>query len=207
MYTPKPFLLKDTDEALRFIERFNFGILTSFDGQRPIATHLPFVIDHNKPLHLSSHLAAQNPHAALLHKKVDHLLIFSEPHAYISPKNYTHTQNVPTWNYVSVHIYGTIKILRDNDEIFQHLESSILFHEPEYMPQWQSLPTNYKLNLIKELVAFSVEIKEIQATAKLSQNKSLEEILNIQSALSKNTDTHAQLTAEYMRRLCPKQPD
>ncbi|MDT8348026.1 MAG: FMN-binding negative transcriptional regulator [Flavobacteriaceae bacterium] len=207
MYTPKAFLLKDTNEAFRFIQRFNFGLLTSFGGHRPIATHLPFVVENSEPKSLTSHLASKNPHAELLHNKAEHLLIFSEPHAYISPRHYTHSQNVPTWNYVAVHVYGTVKIICDFDEIMHHLENSIRFHEPEYMPQWQSISEKYKHDLVKELTAFSVEIKEIQATAKLSQNKSLEEIANIQNALAKKPETNAQLTAEYMRKYCPSKPN
>src|SRR5690606_3894178 len=112
------------------------------------------------------------------------LIIFSEPHAYISPKNYDKELNVPTWNYISVHAYGQGKIINEFERVYQILESTIENYEIEYKQQWNKLPHDFKTKMISGIVAFEINVTETQAKEKLSQNKTENERKNIINSLS-----------------------
>jgi len=136
------------------------------------------------------------------------LIIFSEPNAYISPKNYDKKLNVPTWNYISVHAYGEGKIITETDKVFKILESTIDNYEIDYEQQWNNLPEEYKLEMSKGIVAFEVVVTDLQAKKKLSQNKTVSEQNNIINSLSKSIDCNEKLIADYMRmNLCGKASD
>src|SRR3546814_4672540 len=99
-------LFTDKNEIVDFMKRFSFATIITAKDSFPIATHLPFLVSvRGDNITLTSHFAKANEHwRDIQNNKV--LVIFSEPHAYISPKHYDKELNVPTWNYISVHAYG-----------------------------------------------------------------------------------------------------
>jgi transcriptional regulator len=127
------------------------------------------------------------------------LVLFSEPHAYISPSNYEKLLNVPTWNYISVHAYGKAKILHEQEEKAVVLEQTISFYEAAYKVQWDQLPEDYRVGMMKGIVAFEIVVTDIQGKKKLSQNKTMHEQANIVASLSKSTDSNEQTIAAYMQ--------
>ena len=78
----------------------------------------------NDKIILTSHFAKANEQTINVQDK-EILIIFSEPHAYISPKYYDKKQNVPTWNYLTVHTYGKVEIITFEKEVFLVLEQMI----------------------------------------------------------------------------------
>jgi transcriptional regulator len=199
MYIPKLNLFKDRDEIVAFMEQFSFATIITAKGNLPIATHLPFNISlRDDKLVLTSHFAKLNEQWKDVERnKV--LIIFSEPHAYISPKNYDQVLNVPTWNYISVHAYGEGKIITEIDKVFKVLESTIDNYEIVYKQQWNNLPEEYKLKMSKGIVAFEVVVTDLQAKKKLSQNKTVSEQNNIINSLSKSRNCNEKLIADFMR--------
>lgn len=198
MYIPKHYLGKGNKEAIAFMKRFNFGtIITSVDNS-PIATHLPFVISEKEDeLIITSHFAKANDHWKQIEEN-ENLVIFSEPHAYISPKNYERKENVPTWNYISVHAYGRAKILEAQSDLLRVLESMMNTFDPAYKAQWDSLPEEYKLRMSKGIVAFEIRVSKLQSKEKLSQNKTENERKKIIDSLSKSDDMNEKTIAEFM---------
>ena len=96
MYIPKAFLTTDQSEIISFIKKYSFGTIITVAEGKPIATHLPFlVVEHDEKMFLKSHFASVNPQAKSLEGQ-EILVIFTEPHAYVSPKFYEKKQNVPT---------------------------------------------------------------------------------------------------------------
>ena len=128
------------------------------------------------------------------------LVIFTEPHAYISPRNYDKELNVPTWNYISVHAYGQGRLITQTDKVIEILEATISNYELAYMQQWISLPENFKFKMIKGIVAFEIEVTELQAKKKLSQNKTEAEQRRIINSLSNSNNDNEKHIADYMRR-------
>lgn len=198
MYIPKAFENIDREAVVSFMRKYSFGLIITNHEDRNAATHLPFAIEERDGnIVLSSHMAAINHQSVhLLNPQV--LVVFSEPHAYISPTNYTREQNVPTWNYASVHIYGKCRLLSAEHDVVKVLEKMIDTYEPAYFEQWKGLSSTYKSALIREITAFEITVDEIQAVNKLSQNKSRTEQQNIIQDLRKHGDGPAQSVAAMM---------
>jgi transcriptional regulator len=127
-------------------------------------------------------------------------VIFSEPHAYISTRNYDKELNVPTWNYISVHAYGKAKLMTEPLEALKIINSTIDNFEISYREQWKAFPEDYKLKMLNGIVAFEIEVEELQAKNKLSQNRSDTEKERIIESLSKSDDFNERTIAEYMLR-------
>ncbi|GER57901.1 protease synthase and sporulation protein PAI 2 [Patiriisocius marinus] len=198
MFTPNHYKNENIDDAIAFIERFNFGVMISAKSNKPIATHLPFIItkkDDN--IVLASHFAKANEQTINIEENII-LTIFSEPHAYISPKYYDNKQNVPTWNYIAVHTYGKVEIVEDEKEVFLILEQMISNFDSAYLKQWNDLSYDYKSKMARGIIAFRITIDEIQFKEKLSQNKTEKERKRIISDFSKSNSFHEKTIAEFM---------
>lgn len=200
MYIPNHNLETDKKEILDFIKRFNFGTIVTVKDNFPTGTHLPFLIEERgDSIFLISHFAKANKQWQELNENT--LVIFSEPHAYISPKFYEKLQNVPTWNYISVHCYGHGKILDGENEKLNVIEKSINFFDDSYKAQWDGLNEQYKIGQLKGIVAFEIEIDNVQAKKKLSQNKTENERNNIIHSFEQSEDSNEKIIAEYMKNL------
>jgi transcriptional regulator len=198
MYTPKIFNNDDITKAISFMKKFSFATIITSDNGKPIATHLPFVItERDGEIILTSHFAKSNNHSKKIQSE-EILVIFTEPHAYISPKLYDKKENVPTWNYISVHTYGTAKLLETDIEVFQVLEQMIKSYDAEYLNQWNELSKDYKTKMAKGIIAFEIQVNELQFKEKISQNKSENERNKIIKNLEKSEYGNDVLLAEYM---------
>ncbi len=149
---------------------------------------------------LSSHFAKANPQAAQITDNIN-LVIFTEPHAYISPKHYGKDENVPTWNYIAVHAYGKAVIIEAEDKKEELLKHTITYYDAGYMQQWESLSGHYRSKMMKGIVAFEIEVTDLQAKKKLSQNRTEMERENIINSLSQSTDTNEKEIAAYIKDL------
>ncbi len=140
MYTPKHFEEKDKDTLIKFMREFNFATLVNYSKKKPWATHLPFIIleDGNKII-LKAHMAKANPQWKSMKKGEEVLVIFQQPHSYISPFLYENKVSVPTWNYIAVHAYGIPHLYSAKEEKIKLLELSFKHFEPEYKERWLSL--------------------------------------------------------------------
>ena len=200
MYIPNLNLMSDKTEAVDFMQRFSFAtIITAKDGL-PMATHLPFIVMMKEDnIVLRSHFAKANEQWRDI-KEHKVLVIFSEPHAYISPKHYEKELNVPTWNYISVHAYGEGTLITETDKVIALLEQTIDNYDAAYKQQWNKLPDDYKIGMSKGIVAFDIIVTDLQAKKKLSQNKTPNEQLNIVNELSNSADSNERLISDYMKQ-------
>ncbi len=200
MYIPLINEMPEKSEIIDFIKQYSFATIINISKEKPLATHLPFIVnDSGGKLTLISHFAKANDQWLCL-KDGTSLVIFSEPHAYISPSNYEKNLNVPTWNYIAVHIYGKAKIIDDSFAVRQILEKTILNYEPGYLKQWNDLPEEYKAAMEKGIVAFEIEVEEVQAKKKLSQNKTEVERRNIINHLNNSKLSTEKTIAHYMEK-------
>jgi len=201
MYTPKHFQLSDEQEAISFMQRYSFATIVTATDNVPFATHIPFLVSkRDDKIVLSSHFAKANPQAAeIIGKEI--LVIFTEPHAYISPKHYEQETNVPTWNYIAVHAYGKATILSEGEQTANLLAQMISNYEADYLTQWNNLPDEYKQRMMKGIVAFEIIVDDLQGKQKLSQNRTEVERKNIIEALGKSGDTIEAEIGKYMSRL------
>ncbi len=207
MYIPKNFLTTDQDEIISFITQYSFGTIITAKANHPTATHLPFLISKREDkVILTSHFAKANLQWEDLEENTI-LVIFNEPHAYISPKHYEKELNVPTWNYFSVHAYGHANLITEENQTFDVLEATINNYEIGYKQQWDNLPQDYKVKLVKGIVAFEIVVTDLQAKKKLSQNKSEAEQNKIIDSLSLSEDKNERDVAKYMEQNILKNKD
>ncbi|RZA03093.1 MAG: FMN-binding negative transcriptional regulator [Sphingobacteriaceae bacterium] len=201
MYIPKNFLITDKQEAISFMQRYSFATIVTTNNNIPSATHLPFMVTQREDkIILTSHFAKANPQATdILNGKP--LVIFAEPHAYISPKHYEQENSVPTWNYIAIHAYGKATIIESHKDKTALLEQTIQFYEAEYLKQWNGMPEDYKSKLMQGIVGFELIVDELQGKKKLSQNKTEQERENIIAELSNKPDSTEREIAAYMSRL------
>jgi transcriptional regulator len=179
MYIPSFNRFEDRQEIIAFMQRYSFATIVTDVNGIPEATHLPFLIkEENDKLILRSHFAKANPQSAQVFGKTS-LVIFTEPHAYISPTHYETEKVVPTWNYIAVHAYGKAVLIESMDQKAELLKHTIETFETAYFKQWESLPEDYRSRMMNGIVAFEIEVTDLQAKKKLSQNRSEIEKENI----------------------------
>lgn len=201
MYIPATNEWDDQERILAFMQRFSFATITHVNQSGlPVATHLPFVVQQDEQgIRLLAHFARANEQWKHLESQVA-LVVFAEPHAYVSPSHYDKKLSVPTWNYQSVHAYGTAKLLTEEAAARTTLEALIVQSEPEYLAQWQSLPAAYQEAMLKGIVAFEVLVTDLQAKSKLSQNKPEVEQMRIAQTYSQCDDPGVNYLADEMQR-------
>lgn len=173
MYIPKQYLLKDEQKIRQFIKEYSFASFVSMHEGVPVATHLPLYLstDHQ---YLYGHFARANPQWKDIESQ-QVLAIFSGPHSYISSSWYETKDSVPTWNYVAVHVNGSIEFLKDEEEIRLSLHHLIDKYEtPNSTYDVNAVNSKYMNSLLKGIVPFKVRISSIEAASKLSQGHSKE---------------------------------
>lgn len=202
MYIPKYFKMNDYEEVLSFMKEHAFVTLVTTQNGIPIASHIPVHLsEKNDALFITGHLAYGNPQWRTLDQETNVLIIFQGPHAYISSSWY-HEENVPTWNYQSVHVYGDTKLL-DDDELRYDLKSMMLKYEQGRENAYTSEERISRL-IEKELPGvkgFQLKVTDIQAKNKLSQNRKTEDYMNIIEQLPKEQTMYSAEIAHQMSRL------
>jgi transcriptional regulator len=198
VYIPKYYREEDRPKILAFLKQNNFPVLVSFDGEKPIATHAPVEVVENEhgEITIYAHMSRANPQWKTFNEQ-EILLIFQGAHTYISPRWYNHV-NVPTWNYMMVHVYAKVRLLQ-GDELFELLSRLVRNHEANSQYRLESLPQDFVQKEIKGVVGFAMYVTRIGAGYKLSQNRNDEDHENIVQELDKRGDTDSVKVASAMR--------
>ncbi len=200
MYIPKKFKVTNVNEIRDFIQENSFGTIVTTEQGKPIATHLPLLLNKKGDnYYITGHMAYANPQWKTFEGENENVLVmFQGPHAYISSSWYEH-ENVPTWNYQAVHVYGTASIMNE-----QELEADLIGLLQKYELHrtnailWENLSAQTKKQ-IKGIVGFKIKIKEVQAAYKLSQNRNEEDYHNIIEKLSAEADINSKALADVMK--------
>jgi transcriptional regulator len=200
MYIPRHYRWKNNEQVLDFISQYPFALLST-GGEIPIVTHLPFVTRmEGETLMLSSHMAIENPQSKGIEgSRV--LVIFQHPHAYIAPAWYEKEINVPTWNYLAVHCYGTCRIMESREEKEAQMQAFFGAFDPAFATQYAALPETYLGKMYEMLTAFEIKVDDIQAKAKVSQNKTRSEQQNIITQLKGNDSPVENELSDWMKKI------
>lgn len=205
MFVPKQFRIEDPDKAIDFIKENSFGILVSQKEGKLLATHIPleYSIDVNTgEAILSGHIAKANEQSKGFEDGDEVLAIFNGPHAYISSSWYDH-ENVPTWNYVAVHVYGKIQ-MQSKEQLLHSLKE--LVDKYEYgneNPTSIEKMSEQTLKQVNGIVGFNIHIHDIQAAYKMSQNRHNDDYQNIIKELESKEDNLSNEVAKEMKCLRP----
>jgi transcriptional regulator len=157
---------------IEVIKTYPLATLISVKDNLPLITHLPLVYENNK---LIGHIDIYNPQAQLLKDNNDVTILFSGPECYISPSIYSTTQ-LPTWNYIKVHLKGKVKGIESKIALKQSLISMTEFLEaPEH--RYILEPENPRLDKNLDYIEmFTIEITHWEGKFKLSQDKKPKDI-------------------------------
>ena len=200
MYIPEHFRVRDHATAVAFMRANPFVILVSNTDEGPFATHVPVVIrESGDHLILRGHVAKANPHWHHLEQQSQCLTIFHGPHAYVSTTNYVTPENVPTWNYGAVHVYGNARTYSTNEDLLAMLHDLIPTFEAAYEQKWNSLSEDYRARMLGHIVGFEIAVTKIEAKFKLSQNRTPQEQQNVMDSLCPAHDSTISGTGRLMR--------
>ncbi|MBT8306520.1 MAG: FMN-binding negative transcriptional regulator [Maribacter sp.] len=172
MYIPHHYINKNIEEVKDFLKENSFGILVNQVEGKPWATHIPLELDVDEDGNdlLVSHIAKANPQWKYFEENDEVLCIFNGPQSYISSSWYTE-EEVPTWNYIAVHVYGKIKIL-DEKEVLASMHKLVDKYEANSKnPISVGNLSKKTMRQIKGVVGFKIKVDTIQAAYKLSQGR------------------------------------
>ncbi|CAM4361160.1 FMN-binding negative transcriptional regulator [Zobellia roscoffensis] len=172
MYIPTNHRNENLSEIRAFLKANSFGILVSQYQNKPWATHIPLELEVNKVGKevLTAHIAKANPQWREFDQNEEVLCIFNGPHSYISSSWYKE-EEVPTWDYIAVHVYGKLKILSE-EEVMASMHRLVDKYEANSKnPISLNDMSPHTLKQIRGVVGFQIEITDIQAKYKLSQNR------------------------------------
>ena len=199
MYVPKMFKVSDLEEIHAFIEEKSFATLVTMDKGRPIATHLPLELKkRGNEYYLTGHLAYGNRQWRTFDGEV--LAVFQGPDAYVSSSWYEH-EEVPTWNYQVVHVYGQAMIC-EKEELIEDLAHMLKKYEEDRQNPvlWNTLSQELLDKELKGIVGFKIKISEVQAAFKLSQNRSQLDFMHIIEKLRQEGNPKSEQIAKEMEK-------
>ena len=204
MYSPDHFKIDDPAVLADFMRQHSFATVVTHDGAAPRATHMPVIYRAGEGPHgtLATHMARANPQWRHFANGQEVLVIFTGPHAYISPAWYDTQPAVPTWNYTAVHVYGIPRIVEDDDRFATMLGELVEFYEAPRAERWSGeMPEEFRDRLMKGIVGVEIEITRIEGKFKLSQNRSAEDKARVIAALSQSSDPTEREVAAMMGKL------
>lgn len=202
MYVPEAFREEDEEILTRVMAENPFATLVSNGPIVPEVTLLPIIYDASRR-ELVGHFAKANPHWRHFEACGKATAIFHGPHAYVSPKWYVTTPNVPTWAYVTVAASGTVRLLSGEQAVDDLLEMVTRFDPDLGETQPESIDRAMVAHKASGIVAFRLEILELTGKFKVGQNKLDRDRLSAAEHLQK---TGNELIANLYRESNPLNP-
>ena len=189
MYTPPLYHVTDPTRLHAFIRENSFAVLFSTLDGRPLATHLPLLLEERGGKRfLIGHVAKANEHWRCA--PCTALAVFHGPHAYVSPTWYAEPGFVPTWDYCAVHASGVLRLIDDPARAAAIIRELVRFFESPQPAPWTIDPPDRFEKLMASIVAFEIEIERMDGQWKLSQNHSRERQTRVAAQL-KHGDENA----------------
>ena len=200
MYSPPYNRLEGRAELLAFMRANNFPILVTGTGGVIHASHLPVTVhDDGAQIVIDMHMAKNNPQwKEFFDDEV--AVIFSGPHAYVSPRWYADEERVPTWNYAAVHAYGVPGIISDKKEKAESQRRLIESLDAQWLPKHDALRQEYVDKMLDGIVNFTIPVARIETRWKLSQNRGRREMELIAAELEKSADSVDRALAALTRK-------
>ncbi len=203
MHTTRLFQETNPDTLLKVMRENAFATLITTDEEgRPVATQLPFIIKQkNDQIILQAHFAKVNSQWKHLKENAQVLVSFQGPHCYISPSWYKNS-GVPTWDYVTVQVYGTAKLFENNQQTAELIEELTDKYEQEQKAPWKP-KDNYPDKMLNAIVGFEISVQQIEGKVKIGQNKSADDLKGVVIALEKSSSEQelaiAKLIKSYLK--------
>jgi transcriptional regulator len=202
---------KNEQVIKEFIAKYPFAFLSGCDAEnKPVATQVPvFIEEKDGRKILRGHIMKNTGHHKAFVHNENVLVVFTGHHIYVSGTWYSNPYTPSTWNYMSVHAKGVIRFL-DDAALIDALRMTSL-HFENYNQQsatiYDNLPPDYTQRLMKAIVAFEIEVKEMDTVFKLSQDRDAESYRNIIAKLKEQGENGQVIAAEMEKRIKKVFPD
>lgn len=185
MYPPPHHQSNDIQKMIAVIKQFPLGMLVSAKDGQPFITHIPIIYNEASG-RLVAHIDRQNPQVETLTHGAEVTVIFRGPDTYISPSIYS-TEQLPTWNYIYVHITGNITLIHEAEAVKQTMIDMTYFLEGD-KPKFKLKKDDPRMNrLLPYIQAFDIEITNWEGKFKLSQDKNPTDYELAKAELIKNS--------------------
>lgn len=202
MYNPSRYQTTDQNEAYKLMDEYPFATVITIHDGKPYISHIPLTPKkvENK-IELIGHLARANPHSRYLHTS-EVSVIFNGPHTFVTPKWYVEN-DVPTWNYSTVHVNGHVQLIEDYDGILKCLEELTIHVERHWPSGWEFfVPDDLKGDVLpKSIVGFKITVDKINFKKKLSQNRNTADRAGVMRGLETRTDDNSRAVLKEMLAL------
>lgn len=190
-------------DNLAFARARGFGILSVNGAEGPLAAHVPFLLSPDASFG-ELHLARSNPVGrACLAGPVPAVIMVSGPDAYVSPDWYGISDQVPTWNYIAVHLRGVLSPLPES-ALHPHVDALSAEQENRLLPKtpWRSekMSEGALPRMLRMILPFRFEVASVEGTWKLNQNKTPEVRASAAGHLAQQADAGSKGIAALIRR-------
>ncbi|MBI3512063.1 MAG: FMN-binding negative transcriptional regulator [Bacteroidetes bacterium] len=207
-----PYHKEKNEQVIKeFIDQHPFAFLTGCDSQnKPIATQVPvFIEEKDGKKILRGHIMKNTDHhKAFLHNE-NVLAVFNGPHTYVSATWYSDPHLPSTWNYMSVHVKGVIRFLDDAalEDVLRLTSLHFENYDKSSTTTYDNIPEAFKQKVMNAIVAFEIEIKEIDTVFKLSQDRDKKSYLNIIAKLKEKGEDGKAIAMEMEKRMKQQFPE
>jgi len=207
-----PYYKEKNERVIKeFVDQHPFAFVAGCDAEnKPIATQVPvFIEDHDGRKILRGHIMKNTDHHLAFLKNPNVLVVFAGNHTYVSATWYSNPHQASTWNYMSVHAKGIIRFL-DAAALESVLRKTSLHFEnynPDSTTVFDNLSAEYKGKLLNAIVAFEIEVLEMNHVFKLSQDRDAESYHNIKQKLRAQGEDGRVIAEEMEKRTKDLFPD
>jgi transcriptional regulator len=201
MYSPSYNRIEDRGELLEFMRANSFAILVTGTGGELHASHLPVQVHETAgKVMLDMHMARANAQWKEFFDDQEVMVVFSGPHAYVSPRWYEDEERVPTWNYAAVHAHGIPRIITEKNLKLESQRRLVATLDPQWLPRFDALRQEYVDRMLEGIVNFEIPVARLETRWKLSQNRSRREQELIAGELEKSGDSAERALAALTRK-------
>lgn len=203
MYVPVLFQPRSFADVREIVQEHSFATLVGCTSGKITVAHIPLLWTEPHPgiFFLEGHIARGNEIAGALVGGDESLLaIFQGPHGYVSSSWYTH-ENVPTWNYIAVHVRGRASIL-EGDDLRTHLSTMVDKYEEGRDPRFYTSQMDAKsfTAQMRGIIGFRMQVESVEASFKLSQNRNETDHRRVIAALEASDSALDVALAEAMKK-------
>lgn len=202
MYNPQKFKIENGQDAFKLMDQNPFATVITVVGGNPVISHLPLTpMKSGDQIELIGHLARANPQwKTFVNSEVT--VLFQGSHTYITPKWYAEN-DVPTWNYSTVHVTGKIELIESYEGIVSCLKELTVQVEKHWPSGWNFfIPEDLTGEILsKSIVGFKIKVDKINFKKKLSQNRSPADRVGVIRGLESRDDDNSRGVLADMLKL------
>ena len=213
MFVPPIYRAPDHTWMVELLQNNPLALMTGNgpDGGVPYATHLPVIVDPEMTGEWSAdlsgglllgHMNRQNPHWRSLRDGAPVLLVFTGPNSYVSPTVYQISPAAPTWDFTTVHVRGTVRLLDSFEQTMDVVQATVRALEGVAGTEWDMAESiGYFRQLAPEVGAFRVEVTGAEGMFKLSQEQPEDVRGRVQEAFACRHAGRTRETGEMIERI------